>query len=268
MKIIFRGGEADNRRIELFTGAETLAGLGRVGNLVAHYSATDTVRFRAPYSDRITFNLRSTGEGSFVAVVEEVARLANEARNAAAVRKVRALFRRVVERATGQAEEGALTVGDEEIPPGDIDVLAEAATPALERAHRWIDQDRKTITVESGVAQRIILNVETKEYLESEEIEENRDVQDVSVAAVNVNSRYGRVYFENLGRTVPFFVPRDATGRTLVMLSRHLVRYAERRRRGANYPTNVRIEFRRVRHLDGRLKRVIVYDCYPLEDAA
>lgn len=268
MEIIFRGGEADDHRIDLYTGAEALAGFGRVGNLIAHYAATNTVRFRAPYSDLIGFNLESSEEGSFKAVIGEVARLADDARNAAAIRKTGALFRRVVQRAIGQAEEGPLAVGQEEIPAGDIDALAEAASPALERAHRWINQNGKTITVDPSGARPIALNDDTREYLEAEEIDDRRDVQDVSVAALNVNSRYGRVYFADLGRTVPFYVPGDAEGRTMVMLSRYLVRYAERRRRGENYPTNVRIEFRRVKHLDGRLKRVIVYDCYPLDDAA
>lgn len=268
MEIIFRGGEADNHQIDLYTGAESLAGLGRVGNLVAHYSATGVVRFRAPYTDRIGFSLRASEEGSFKALVDEFARLADDARNAAAVRKAGALFRRVIERATGQAEEGPLRVGDEEIPAGDVDALAEAATPALERAHRWINEEGKSITVDPAQARPIALNENTKEYLESEEIDNRRSAQDVSVAALNVNSRHGRVYMADLGRTVPFYVSGDASGRTMVMLSRYLNRYAERRRRGDNYPTNVRIEFRRVKHLDGRLKRLIIYDCYPLEDAA
>lgn len=112
------------------------------------------------------------------------------------------------------------------------------------------------------------LNENTKEYLDSEDIEPRRSAQDVSVSALNVNSRYGRVFFPDLGRTVPFKVPRDAAGRTMSMLSRYLVRYAERAGRRANRPINVHIEFRRVHHTDGRLKRVIIYDCYPIDDAA
>jgi hypothetical protein len=268
VEVIFRGGEADRHQLELYNGSEALAGLGRVGNLVAHYAATREIRFRAPYSNLVEFALVGTDEGSFKVIIDEVSRLAGEAANARVVQLAGSLFRRVIERATGQAENGPLVVGGEQISAADIDVLSEAATPALERAHRWINQGGKTITVDPTGARPVALNENTKDYLDSENVEQRRSDQDVSVSALNVNSRYGRVFFPDLGRTVPFKVPRDAAGRTMTMLSRYLVRYAERERHNNNNPINVHIEFRRVHHIDGRLKRVIIYDCYPIEDAA
>ena len=108
----------------------------------------------------------------------------------------------------------------------------------------------------------MILNEESREYMETEDVVARVDVQDVSVGALNVNSRNGRVFFHDLGRTVPFYVPRDAEPRTIPILSRYLTQYAEKT--GAT----VNIRFRRVRYADERLKRIIIYDCYSIRDAA
>lgn len=102
----------------------------------------------------------------------------------------------------------------------------------------------------------------TKEYLKSEDIDDRSRTQDVSVGALNVNSRNGRVYFHDLGRTVPFYVSREADNRTIPTLSRFLTQYAERT--GAT----VNIQFRRIKYPDGRLKKIIIYDCFAIGDAA
>ena len=262
MQVRFNGGEADEHRIELFTGAESLSGIGRVGNLVSHYIATGEVRFRAPYDEAVRFYISGIAEGSLNVAVDQVARLGSDAASAIARTKAARLLRRVVARSIGKAEEGSLELNDGVVPSGTIDALAETSTPAMLRAHRWIDYGTKSIVIDPDGAQAISLNSETREYLETEEVAENKETQDVSVGALNVNSRNGRVYFHDLGRTVPFFVPRDAEDRTIPNMARYLTQYAEKT--GAT----VNIQFRRVRYVDGRLKRVIVYDCYGLEDAA
>jgi len=258
MQIIFQGGEADAHRIDLYEGSESLAGLARASTLVAHYISTSQVRFRAPYSNQLQYYLTGAQDGSLTILISEISRIANEAQAAAARMRASRLLGRVVRRATGQEAEGPLTVDGLDIPAGDIDALAEAATPGLQRAHRWIDQGNKSITIRPGHGQEFNFNTETKEYLEAEEVSPQEDIQDVSVGALNVNSRNGRVFFHDLGRTVPFWVPRDATDRTIPTLSRYLTQYAEKT--GAT----VNIRFRRVRYPDGRLKRLIVSDCYAI----
>jgi hypothetical protein len=262
MEIRFNGGEADQHQIELFTGAESLSGIGRVGNLVSHYIATGEVRFRAPYNETVRFYMSGIEGGSLKVAVDQIARLGTEAASAAANTKAAKLLRRVMARSIGQAEEGELQLADGVVPSGTIDALAEASTAGMLRAHRWIDFGGKSIVVDPDGAQAISLNSDSKDYLETEEVAENTETQDVSVGALNVNSRNGRVYFHDLGRTVPFYVPRNAEDRTIPNLARYLTQYAEKT--GAT----VNIQFRRVKFTDGRLKRVIVYDCYGLEDAA
>lgn len=90
----------------------------------------------------------------------------------------------------------------------------------------------------------------------------DENTQDVSVAALNVNSKNGRVFLFDENRTVPFLVHREAAPRTIPVLSRYLSQYAQKT--GAT----VNIRYRPVKHIDGRTKRLIVFDCFDVRDAA
>lgn len=143
MEIRFLGGEAKEGLIDLSSGAESLAGFGRVANLVSHYIATDNVRFRGPYSNKVKFYIDETADGSLKVLTKEIARLSNAAANSRATKNAKMLLRHVIARALGQAEAGSIQLDGMEVPAGTVDALAEAATPGLERSHRWIDIRRK-----------------------------------------------------------------------------------------------------------------------------
>lgn len=262
MKVVFRGGEAEHNVVDLYAGSESLSGIGRAAALVAHYIVTGEVRFRAPYSDGLEYRLSGFEEGSFGAIISAISNLPDNVQAAAAKVRASKLLQRVLERAVGHADYEVLDLGEVIVPPGDIDILTEAATPALKKVHRWIDSNGKSISVTPDGRRGIRFDRESREYLENEDVDVAETVQDVSVGALNVNSRNGRVFFHDIGRTVPFFVPRNATNRTVTTLSQYLTEYAERT--GAT----VNIRFRRVRYPDGRLKRIIISDCYPIAGQA
>jgi hypothetical protein len=258
--IKFQGAEAEGHRIEAKKGLEALAGFSAATARIAHYVAEGKVRYRQPFSDSVELYLERTEPGSLnfiFGTVVKGARKVGEARQT-----TDRLIRRVIRRATGQAKEGSLTVGDREIPAGDIDALAEAIEPSLRRAHAWTNTRGKSMTVTGDDAKPFVLSKATKDYLDSEIEDDHESVQDVSVGALNVNGRTGGVYFHDLGRTVPFYVPRNAAARTITVLSRYLTQYAEKT--GAT----VNISFRRIRYPDERLKRIIIHDCYAIGDLA
>lgn len=260
MEIKFVGGEADHHHIEAYSGVESLSGITRAAVLVAHYAATGNVRFRRPFSSDVRFYLERTEPGSLTFVLSNVAR--NAERAAQLGRDTTKLLQRVILRATGQAHAAGFGPDDLVVKEGDIDALAEAVEPGLRRAHSWVDAGVKRIEIVDRCEPTVELNLETKEYLETEIEADRLSVQDVSVGALNINSRSGRVYFHDLGRTVPFRAPAAATPRTIPTLSRFLTQYAERT--GAT----VNIQFRRVEYPDSRLKRILIYDCFPIRDLA
>jgi hypothetical protein len=258
MEIIFDGGEADQHRIEAYTGASSLEGVARAAVLTAHFAATGQVRFRAPYSFDLEFYISAPEEGSLGFPLGVLTRI-----EGAIVRHKRALavglLPLVLSRATGQAPNDAVDIDGERIPSGTIDALAEAATPGLAKAHTWIDREEKVIRLTANDRTLVQLDSDSKRYMETE-IPGERLNQDVSVAALNANSKIGRVYFYDLGRTVPFKIAREATGRTAANLARYLTQYVDKTGRTVN------IEYLPMFYPDERLKRILIFDCYPLDD--
>jgi hypothetical protein len=120
--------------------------------------------------------------------------------------------------------------------------------------------DPKKITVIDG-GEAVDLDLDSKRYIEEEIIGEEQ-TRDVSVAALNVNNKTGRVYLFDQGRTVPFLIHRNASPRTITKLSIYLNQYAR------NTGATVNIRFRPMEHVDGRIKRLIIFDCFDIQDAA
>jgi hypothetical protein len=144
---------------------------------------------------------------------------------------------------------------------GDIEALVEATEPALKEAHYGIGTTIQQIVIINGnnTAPIVQFDSSSKDYLRSD-ILKNTVIRDVSVAALNVNDKTGRVYILDLQKTVPFKISKEASARTLVNLSRGLSGYA--RKNGAT----VKIKYQRVEALDGRLKRIVIFDAEDLRD--
>jgi hypothetical protein len=257
MDVKFEGAEASAHRIEAYTGAVSLEGIARAATLAAHYAATGEVRFRSPYSDEIEFQFAAPEAGSLDFPLDAIANIAS-AVSAKKLKLATALFLAILARASGQEVDGGSGIDLGEISSGDLDALAEAATPGLERAHRWIDLSSKKIVVGSS-KRHVTLDTRSKTYLENE-IQGGHQRQDVTVASLNGNNKTGRVYFDDLGRTIPFKVAREAKGRTTVNLSRYLTRYLNKTNEWVN------IEYMPFFYSDGRLKRILIFDCEPASD--
>lgn len=252
LAITFRGLEAEQHHVEADNGLESLAGLAHAATLVAHYVTTGLVRQRQPYSPNLQFYFEETRPSSLTALLALGGALAVGAGG----NLVYDLLKEVWQRATGGGGEGDLQLGDQTIRSGDIDALADAVRPSLLRGHAWITHPVKQVSIKTGRQLLVDLNEGTKRYLKDEIIEESFSQQDVSVAALNVNSRHGRAFFFDLGRTIPFKVDRNAHPRTVPTLSRYLTQYAD------NTGATVSIKFKKVLYIDGRLKRAIIYDCF------
>jgi hypothetical protein len=259
MRVVFSGAEANAHRIEAYQGLDSLYGIARAATLAAHYVATGIVRHRMPFDSSIQWHLTGLEQGSLGAVFQVITQAANAAE---VVLRTTRLTSRIVRRGTGQAAAGDLNVGGLQVPSGDVDALAEAAEPGLQRAHGWIDQPNKSIALVENNGSSLILNSTSKEYIETEIEGEIDEIQDVSVAALNVNGRNGRVYFFDIDRTVPFKVSRSANARTIPTLGDFVRQYA--RRTGAT----VNIRYTKIFYPDQRLKRIVIHDCFAIEGRA
>lgn len=260
MRVKFEGAEADNNRLEAYEGLKSLDGILRVARIATHYAATGEVRYRAPYTGLLETQITDVQNGSFEMLFENISKMTKSIETSSAKMKADAIITRILERGTGQVDHEELLVDGEIVPRGDIDAMVEASEGGLKTAHRWINTSAKSISVLDG-GDSVKLDETTKKYVE-EEIMGDEQTRDVSVAALNVNNRTGRVFLFDEGRTVPFLVHRDAAGRTVTNLSKYLNKYAEKT--GAT----VNIRFRPMTHVDDRIKRLIIFDCFDIRDAA
>jgi hypothetical protein len=262
MRIKFDGEEADNHRLEAYEGIKSIEGLIRVARIATHYSATNEVRFRAPYTNLLEAQISSIINGSFEMLFDYASRITDSVTSGAAKSRAEALFNYLVRRGTGQLpnteDTDFIEIGGEKMASGDVAAMGEAAESGLKAAHRWINKETKKISLIDGHS-KIVLDKKTKIFVE-EEIIGPEMTQDVSVAAINVNSRNGRVYLFNEGRTVPFQVHRDANPRTISNLSRYVLKYADKK------PETVNIEFQPIYHINEKLKRLIIFDCFEASD--
>lgn len=254
--ISFRGLDADRHVIEAYTGSESLAGISRSLALVANYAATGVIRQRIPFSDAAQFYIEALSPGSlnvkYAGIVGSVAL-------GLSINGLYDLAKLTFNYAIGQE----VAVSDPAVQElnknrgGDIEALVEAIEPALKRGHYSIGRSVNEIVIINGDSNKVIVNFDdaSKSYLESSAVTEE-DLKDVSVSSLNANDKTGRVYFFDLGRTVPFKIASEAHPRTIGSLSTALDGYAKKT--GAT----VSIKFERVEAPDGRLKRIIIYDAY------
>lgn len=256
LEFTFFGEEAERHHINANEGLESLAGLAHAATLVSHFVAAGKIRQRMPYDDRLKFYFSDTKPGSLTAILTLGGALALGAAGNATYDVLKAVWRR----ATGSGDDSNLVTEAGEFRGGDLDALAEAVAPSLLRGHAWIGGHEQGIRIRTGREIITEFNQATKGYLQDEIFEEGTSRQDVSVSALNVNSKYGRVFFFDLGRTIPFKVDKNANGRTTANLSRHLTKYAEH--------SNVRVTilFQKILHVDGRMKRILILDCEQIEE--
>jgi hypothetical protein len=275
MRIIakFEGEIADEHRIPAYEGAQSLEGIARTITLVSHFAVTGEVRQRYPFSEVGRPYLETTQQGSFDGVfsvfIDPNTPLVTTAFGTLAVGVVAGITVELLKLITRRV------IGGDHLPEeshvtdllenrsGDIEALADAAEPSIKKAHTVINYGAGNITLINGSNNIVKFNPISKSYVSQTIRDHGRRELLVSVGMLNVNSRYGRVYNRELGRTVPIIVHRDANPRTLPKLAESLQRYSSRSR--AALPSDVVIIFETERSVDGVDKRYIVFDAYDIE---
>jgi hypothetical protein len=253
----YEGDDADDHRLDVQLGGESLAGIGHALTLISHYAATGKVRQRAPYSEETRFYFTATQKGSIEWLIQTCINNPEAIMVGLGVNGITELVKYVFSRAVGKAPKINHNVVKalDEHRSGDLEALIEAVEPSLKRGHRVIGTSAQQITIVNGNNNQVLVGFDpgSKAYLE-DDIDGGQSTQDVSISSLNVNSRYGRAYFGDLKRTVPFRVDRDASARTMTQLSKALDNYAKKTGRTVN------ITFTRIEATDERLKRIVIHD--------
>lgn len=255
----FEGYEADKHRLPAFEAAQSLHGLARGFTVASHYLGTGIIRKRYPFESQVQVFMHPPRRGSFETLFQIISDPMVQAFGGAIAGGITAnfasdfikhVYRRVIG-ADDQIQTAEVKQIDEE-RPGDIDALAEAVEPGIRMAHTAIGHGAETVIIVAGQNNVVNFNGGTKSYLETSIRGNEEEVQAVSVGSYNVNSRMGRAFFSDLGRTVPFHVMSNCASGTVAAISYSLNQYAQ------GLPSDILITFLRTKAVDGTLKRISV----------
>lgn len=239
IKAKFEGGVTDRHVLPAIEGSQSLEGLSRALTLTSHYLITSTVRKKYPFDTSARIYLGPPKAGSFDAIYSLLSdkdtfltttfygTLGVGVFGAFLKDAVQLVFNRLIGKDHKPTTDELKRMLDAK--PGDFEALGEAVEPALVRAHSVINNGAGTINIISGGTNIIHLNEASKTYL-STTLEDNQVRQKaVSCGMLNVNTRNGRVYDEELQRTVAIKISKNATPTTMTALAESLQRYSSRK---------------------------------------
>lgn len=261
MEARLSGQEADFHELPAYDGFSSLAGLSLATTIITHYAATGRLRRKGQFETRSRVRFKQSRRGSlifglvidFVASNPFILGITGGVISSAVYDLLKTTINRTVgleAKADTNAVKNLL-----EHRVGDLEALSAAIEPSLRQAHSIIGNGAHTMQI-TGRADRQIstFNKSTKDYIIDSINDEEPITKDVSVAAFNANSGHGRVFDEELGRTVAIYIPEHAQNALKSVIGWGLNEYA----RGTG--RKVSITFTRVMALDGRPKKYIVLE--------
>lgn len=266
--IKFDGDLAERHVFPAYAGSVSMRGVARSVVLIGNYLAEGKIRKKAPFSQNIQFYLHPPREGSFENLLSFVTASPEMLAISAVIGSVslnvfsnfisdgiKYCFNRVVGKDV-QPETAELKKLNERCG-GDLEALIDSIESPARDAHTVIGNGAQNILLITGSNNIVTLNANTKRYISTTLSESQPKTKLVSVGMFNVNTRYGRVFDYELGKTIPFIVDRESSHQTMGNLSTSLDRYA----RGL-LNKDVTIKFTQETDIDRRAKRYIILDAW------
>ncbi|MCR8493161.1 DUF7946 domain-containing protein [Brucella anthropi] len=260
----FTGEMAEQHKMPAYDAVESLNGVARTMLITTNYIAENRVRYRDFHYGGYEVNLVAMRPGSFEALFEivlapEVIAGAGAIGLGVAGNLVTDLFKTVFRQSIGEPGERSIEQLEDsgQLHAGDLGALVDAVEPAIKRAHTVIGRGAQNIVVIKGDNNVVTFNERSKNYVNTSIRDTEIRIKIFSVGSYNVNSRYGRVFDFQEGKTIPFEVHADADRLTIETVMDSLSRYAMRRL-GDDLASAAAMRYRVITAVDGRVKKIIV----------
>lgn len=253
----YQGGIASKGRLPLYDGTTSIHGFAQAVQIATHALLTKTIVTRATAARSADFYLLPSRSGSYlidlIAIIE-----ANPA--VAGISApifydwLKIIFIKATSRTPVAAETSKIRRWIEEDEPF-LDELAETLEGSLQRAHRPIDEEVTTVTVERPRSALLTLDSATKAWVNTRDISTGISALTGNVTRFNAITRNGRAFIDQLGRVVPFKPDGDFAMGGLQYLTWSL--------HGSNtgLPKALTINAREVKSASGETKRILLVDC-------
>jgi hypothetical protein len=218
--ISFQGQAAEQHRLPAYEASQSLYGISRSLLIVTNYLSEGRVRRRdfeqvnRPYQINLVAQRAGSFEFLYEILTDPMARaVATKVAADLTVDFIRSIFRRSV----GEKADAAIEdlEAQKQLDTGDLGALVEAIEPAMKVAHTVVDHGATNIILISGDNNVVNLNSATKQYVWTSIRDNKPRVKLFSIASYNANSRSGRAFDYELGKTVPFEVEPRADRETI-----------------------------------------------------
>jgi hypothetical protein len=256
------GDTADQHQFQGYDGYMALAGFAWTLALVTNYVETGKIRQRGDFLGRDAVRASAPTEGSIIAdfVVwlqqnpAQVLGLSGASVGVAASTFLVDLVRRVIARNLGQNDSAQTPLLTQLLArrAGDVEALVAKVEPAIRQTHTVIGNGAKTMQILGGHNIINTYNEKTRDYVKLDMEDQQVSEKNFSVAAFSVNSGYGSVFDNDLGRTVPISMSKEVLRNVSQIFTWGLDQYANKT------GGKISMRYSRILAMDQTPKRYIV----------
>lgn len=260
----FEGGLAEGHRLPAYEASQSLYGLSRSIVIATNYLEEGRVRRREFGGRSFQLNIMTQREGSYEIVLELITNPYLLTVLGAIGLKVSSdlvgeFIKSIINRSVGKAAEPRIEAleGDGRLNSGDLQALVDAIEPAMRETHRIIGNGASQIFIINGDKNSITLDRQTKDYVNTSIEINDLNAKLFSIGSFNANSRYGRAFDFEEGRTIPFQIQHDVDRITIDTILKSISNYTYKRL-GDNLQSAIALKYRAVVSIDGKTKKIIV----------
>lgn len=209
LKIVYRGGEADQNRLDLYDGAESNFGFAKALSIASHAFVRQAIVHHATAAKGVRLYLGVPSAGSYVEFIQAVITDPNFMLGVGTGVVTNAFYdflKFSLSRAAGlfvEPETSAVRQQFERDEPF-FDELADVLEGPLRDAHRTIKMSGGTISLERPRSPLVTFDRETLDWVTTRELDDTRETVIGNVTRYNVISKNGRLFNQKLGRVIPF----------------------------------------------------------------
>lgn len=252
------GDTADRHQFQGYDGYMALAGFAWTLALITNYAETGKIRQRGEFLGRNAVRATAPAAGSIIAdfavwLEQNPAQVLGIGGAVASV-FLYDLVRRVIARNLGDDNLSETPELKQLLARrgGDVEALVAKVEPAIRQTHAVIGNGARKVQILGGHNIINTYDEQTRDYVNLN-IEDDKEIErDFSVSAFNVNSGYGSVFDNRVGRTIPISMSREVLRKVSNVFTWGLDQYANK--------TGGRIvmKYTRIQAMDRTPKRYVV----------
>lgn len=257
LRLRFSGQSIQSDGMRLYDGTTSLHGFARALQLTTYAYLNDDTVMRATALKGAVLYIGPPKRGSLL--FDIVAKFARKPKSAPLNRDLFYDFTETaLARATGNLEaEGRTAFVKKKIDKDEpfFDELAEKLEGSLQEAHRIVDEDHVTVTLERPRSALLQFDIATSEWVKTRDEDPNTREYKGNMTRFNTQTGNGRAYFHSIKKIVPIRKSDDFDTKHKGLLTWSL--------HGSHLDTDKDLIFvgRKIQSATGETKRFIIDDC-------